>query len=115
MSDKKFLFLYRGPAEQPKWNPSPEEMQAAFAQWEAWKTKFNKEVIDMGDGLKPDGGAVYKGGTLTDGPYVEAKEIMGGYSIVKATSLARAVEIAKECPMSFMPGNSIEIREMAGY
>jgi hypothetical protein len=114
MSTTKFLYLYRGPANAPSKPPSPEEMQAMFATWTAWKNKFNQEIIDIGDGLKP-GGAVYKSGAVTDGPFIEAKEIMGGYSIVQAASLARAVEIAKECPMNHMPGASIEIRELAGF
>jgi hypothetical protein len=113
MSTTKFLFLYRKPAEGAP-HPSPDQLQAMFANWMAWKTKFNQEIIDLGDGLKP-GGAVFKGGVLTDGPFIEAKEIMGGYSIVQTTSLARAGEIARECPMNHNPGASIEIRELAGY
>ena len=114
MSTTKFLYLYRNPPSPSAKPPSPEEMQAMFAAWTAWKTKFNQEIIDVGDGLKP-GGAVYKAGVVTDGPFIEAKEIMGGYSIVQTASLARAVEIAKECPMNHIPGASIEIRELAGY
>ncbi len=85
-----------------------------FALWTGWKAKFDKEIIDVGDGLKP-GGAIFRGGAVTDGPFIEAKEVMGGFSIVTASSLARAVEIARECPINHMPGSSIEIREMAGY
>lgn len=114
MSTTKFLFLYRNPAAAPSKPPSPEEMQAMFAQWNAWKAKFDKEILDVGDGLKP-GGAIYKAGSVTDGPFIEAKEVMGGFSIVGASSLARAVEIAQECPINFLPGASIEIREMAGF
>lgn len=114
MSTTKFLYLYRSPHAAPSKPHSPEEMQAMFAQWNAWKTKFDKEIVDVGDGLKP-GGAVYKAGAVTDGPFIEVKEIMGGFSIVSVSSLARAVEIAKECPINFMPGASIEIREMAGF
>jgi hypothetical protein len=112
----KFLFLYRSPAAGPAWAPSPEEMQAMFKQWTDWKAKFNSEIVDMGDGLKPDGAsAVYRAGAVTDGPYIEAKEVMGGYTIVAAKSLARAIEIAKDCPMNHRPGASIEIRELAQY
>jgi hypothetical protein len=114
MSTTKFLYLYRSPAQAPRKAPSPEEMQAMFAQWNAWKAKFDTEIIDVGDGLKP-GGAVYKAGKVVDGPFIEAKEVMGGYSIVAASSIARALEIAKECPMNFIPGASIEIRELSGF
>lgn len=85
-----------------------------YAQWNAWKAKFNDEIIDIGDGLKP-GGVVYKAGTVSDGPFIEAKEVLGGFSIVQTSSLARALEIAKECPFNFMPGASVEIREMMGF
>ncbi len=114
MSTTKFLYLYRAPAKASSKPPSPEEMQAMFAQWNAWKAKFDLEILDVGDGLKP-GGAVYKAGSVTDGPFIEAKEVMAGYSIVAAASLARAVDIAKECPMNFVPGASIEIRELSGF
>ncbi|HTV24654.1 MAG TPA: YciI family protein [Polyangiaceae bacterium] len=115
MSTTKFLYLYRSPANAPSKPPSPEQLQAMFAAWTAWKTKFDDEIIDMGDALKATGGAVYKAGIVTDGPFIEAKEIMGGYSIVQTASLARAVEIAKACPMNEIPGASIEVRELAGY
>jgi hypothetical protein len=111
---QKFLFLYRNPAGVNMAPPSPEAMQAMFAAWNGWKTKFGSEIADVGDGLKP-GGALYKAGKVTDGPFVEAKEVLGGYSIVQVTSLERAVQIAKECPINEMPGASIEIREMAGF
>ena len=115
MATTKFLYLYRTPASAtPSKPPSPEEMQAMFAAWNAWKSKFDKEIIDVGDGLKP-GGALYKAGSVTDGPFVEAKEVMAGYSIVQTASLARAVEIAKECPINDLPGASVEVRELAGF
>lgn len=113
MSTTKFLYLYRNPANASSKPPSPDEMQAQYAAWMAWKTKFDQEIVDVGDGLKP-GGAVVKNGVVTDGPFIEAKEIMAGYSMVQAASLARAVEIAKECPIN-QAQYSIEIRELAGF
>lgn len=115
MSTTKFLFLYRGPADQPQWDPSPEQIQEVFAEWNAWKAKFAQEIIDLGDGLKPTGAAVLRDDAVTDGPFIEGKEVMGGYSIVAASSLERALEIARECPIKLQPGSSIEIRELAGY
>jgi len=109
----KFLYLYRFPAGGAPKPASPEEMQAQYAAWAAWRAKFEKEVIP-GEGLKP-GGAVVKAGNVTDGPYIEAKEVMGSYAFVETSSMARAIEIAKECPINMMPGASVEIRELGYY
>jgi hypothetical protein len=114
MSTTKFLFLYRAPVDAKK--PSPEEAQALYAQWKGWKEKFEKEILDTGENINPAGGiAVVKGGAVTDGPYVESKELMGGYNFIETTSLARAIEIAKECPFALAPGGSVEIRELRSY
>jgi hypothetical protein len=109
----KFLFLYRCPATGAPKPASPEEMQAQYAAWSAWRAKFDKEVIP-GEGLKP-GGAVVKGGNVTDGPFIEAKEVMGSYAFVESGTLERAIEIAKECPINSVPGASVEIRELGWY
>jgi hypothetical protein len=110
----KFLFLYRFPQAGAQKPSSPEEMQAQYAAWTAWKAKFEKEVTP-GEGLKPGSAAVVKGGAVTDGPFIEAKEVLGSYCFVEAASLARAIEIAKECPINSIPGASVEIREVGGY
>jgi hypothetical protein len=109
---QKFLYLFRFAAGAPPKPASPEEMQAQYAAWSAWRKKFEKEVTP-GEGLK-GGGAVVKGGNVTDGPYIEAKEVMGSYAFVAASSLAHAIEIAKECPINQISGASVEIREL-GY
>jgi hypothetical protein len=108
----KFLYLYRFPAGAVPKPSSPQEMQAQYAAWAAWRAKFEKEVIP-GEGLK-SGGAVVRGGNVSDGPFIEAKEVMGSYAFVEAGSLAHAIEIAKECPINTIPGASVEIREL-GY
>ena len=109
----KFLFLFRFPAAGAPETPSPEQMQAQYAAWAAWRAKFEHEVIP-GEGLKP-GGAVVKGGNVTDGPFIEAKEVMGSYAFVETGSLAQAIEIAKECPIKMTPGASVEVRELGRY
>lgn len=110
----KYLFLYRTESSNQTRNPSPDEMQAMMAQWAEWKTKFKDSIVDVGDGLKP-GGRVYTAGEVTDGAFAEAKEVLGGYSMVQAVSYDAAVEVARTCPVTQMPGYSIEIRELAGY
>lgn len=109
-----FLFLYRS-SPDPKHQPSPAEMQAAYAQWKAWMDKHAKEILAQppaGSGPKADGvAAVCRAGAVTDGPYVEGKEIVGGWSFIETETFAKAVEIAKGVPMF----SSVEIREIVSY
>lgn len=110
----KYLFLYWAPGGPSDAQPSPEEMQQMLAQWTEWKRKFNEQVIDLGDGLKP-GGKVLRNAEVTDGPFAEMKEIVAGYSVIVARNYDEALEVARACPMSFVPGAVIELREMAGF
>ena len=105
----KFLFIYRE-STAPGTRPSPEEMQALQGQWYAWMQKFSASILPGGDGLKHSG-RVLKSGIVTDGPYVEAKEIVVSFGIIQAVDYDAAVAIARDCP----PGHTIEIRELAGY
>lgn len=111
---QKYLFLHRsepGHSQPEQGKPSPEQMQAMFAKWNAWKEKFKDNIIDWGDKLKP-GGKIVSASSVSDGPFVEAKEVIGGFMIVAAESLDDAIAIAKEMPAG--PGARIEIREMMG-
>lgn len=115
MSKKRFLILNRSPIDATARRPSPEDMQAAMAKFQAWKAQFAEEFVDVGDALKP-GGVVYRDGTVTDGPFIEGKEVMGGYMIVATTSIERALEILKACPIHTQGSrSSFEIREMSRY
>jgi hypothetical protein len=122
MLNTNYLLLYRTSADAPRWEkekPSPQKMQEAYAQWKAWMEKFSKELIDTHKtigGLNPTAkSAVYKAGTVTDGPYVEGKEVLAGFSFISADSLERALEIAKECPINREPGASVELRPLTFY
>jgi hypothetical protein len=110
----KFLCLFRFAASTwPAKPSSPQEMQAQYMAWKAWMAKFEKELIP-GDGLKP-GGVVLRGGNVTDGPFIEAKEVLASYNLIQTSSLERAVEIIKACPIGMDPNTSVEIRELGGY
>jgi hypothetical protein len=110
----KYAFLYRKSAV-PSEQPSPAEMQTGYMQWKAWMGKYAKEILEQPparSGPKPGGAAaVCRAGAVTDGPYVEGKEIVGGWSFIEAESLPRAIEIAKEVPMF----TSVEIIEIATF
>ena len=105
----KFLFIYRE-STVSRAQPSPEEMQALQGAWYAWMQKFSSAIVPGGDGLKHTGRLV-KAGLVTDGPYVEAKEIIVSFGVIPAADYDAAEAIARECP----PGHTIEIRELAGY
>ncbi|HMP02562.1 MAG TPA: YciI family protein [Gemmatales bacterium] len=110
----KFLFVYRAPPmDGPP--PSPEQMQAVLAAWGDWIGKFAQagSIVDAGDGLKETGRVLNSKGVVTDGPFVEAKEVLGGYSIIQAPDYDAALKVAKACPAAQY--GSIEIRELAGY
>jgi hypothetical protein len=109
----KFLLLYRDAAE-PRTQPSPEEMQGFLAMWGEWFQQFGSKIVDGGDALLPTGRVLKPGGEVANGPYVEAKEIIGGFSVVEAEHYEAAVEIAQACPIAKI-GGGIEIREFAGY
>jgi hypothetical protein len=89
-------------------------MQDMFAAWNAWKEKFKANILDMGSKLAPTG-RVASGTGVTDGPFVEAKEIVGGYMILTAESYDEALEVVREGPGMLAPGAQIEIRELVGY
>ncbi len=109
----KYLLIYRDSAD-PNNQPSPEEIQSFLQMWEGWFQKFKTEIVDPGDGLLPTGRVLKSDGVVADGPYVEAKEMIGGFSVVEANSYEAAVEVARECPIALV-GGAIEIREFAGY
>lgn len=113
-NSQRYLLAYRNAVLAEARPPSPEDIQRMLAQFNAWKSKYMQEIVDLGDGLRP-AGKVVRAGTTTDGPFVEAKEVLGGYSIVQVAGLDRALEIARTCPVLSIPGASVEVREMAGY
>ena len=68
-------------------------------------------MVDGGDALKPGGAIVNSDLSITDGPFAESKELVGGYSMVEAPDLAAAIEIAKGSPMP-KSGGTVEVREL---
>jgi len=95
------MFMYPG-IEEKDWNPTAEDVAAM--------SRYNEELRKAGmllslDGLRPpsDGGVVsFEDGkaTITDGPFAEAKEVVGGYWLIQARSKEEALEWASRCPDS---------------
>jgi hypothetical protein len=106
MSD--FTFLYRGRDT----NPSPEQAQKTMQKWRAWFKELgdNGHLKDIGHPLEKSG-KVVKGTqkTVIDGPFAEAKDVIGGLTIIQARDLEHASELAKGCPILDV-GGSVEVR-----
>ena len=105
---EKFMYLFRGgdAADQ-----SPEAMQAHMQKWFNWMGDLSqKGVLVGGEPLQRAGKQLNGAGIApTDGPFIEAKEMVGGYLIVNARDLDEAVELAKGCP-GLEVGGKVEIR-----
>lgn len=104
----EFVFLYRGgePAA------SAEEGQQTMQKWMAWMQELgqNGHLKDAGQPLESAGKVVAgRSKTVTDGPYAETKDIVGGFTLVTAESLAQAAELSKGCPI-FDAGGMVEVR-----
>ena len=106
----QFLLVFRHPQEGP--DPTPEEMQKIFGRWMDWMKGMKARGQFVGADRLQDTGNVLRGprgATVTDGPFAESKEIMGGYVIVEAADLAAATEIARGCP-GLDGGTIVEVR-----
>ena len=108
---KEFMMIFRMDPTGG-YEPTPEQMQESIQQWQSWiggiaaQGKFvsTNQLGDSGKTVKP-------GGVITDGPYAEIKEIIGGYIIVKADDLDDAIKLTEDCPM-FYVGGHVEVREI---
>ncbi len=113
MSKQNYLCIQRNRPGQPGKGqaPSPAQMEEMYAKFNAWKEKFQGNIVDMGGKLS-GGGKIVTAEGAKDGPFVEAKEVIGGYMIVSAESIEEAVEVARQCPGVARPGSSVEVREI---
>ena len=106
--------LFRGSDWQK--SLSAEEMQKVSDQWMAWFDRLRKEGKAVaGNPLEREGRLVSgKGGrVISDGPFAESKEAIGGYFLLKVDSMDAAVAIARDCP-GLPYGARVEVRPVAG-
>ncbi len=111
---KEYLFVYRMDYTVPP-TGTEEEMAALTKRWMDWLGGLaaQNKVSDMGRRLAVETGKVVKGeNVVTNGPFVEIKESIGGYSLIKADDYDEAIELAKGCPILTVGGN-VEVREIS--
>ncbi len=110
---KEFLLLFRG-GDAERTQLSPEQIQAHMKRWQDWIGGIAQKNILVGAQPLENGGKVLKGTSkkLTDGPFMEGKEVLGGYVLLKANTIEEATEIAKGCPNLESESGTVEIREI---
>jgi len=104
----EFTYLFRG----RDISASPEEMQKSMEKWVVWFKDLGAKghIKDPGHPLEHAGKVVSgRQKVVTDGPFAEAKDVVGGYIIVEAKDLGHAAELAKDCPI-LQVGGSVEVR-----
>jgi hypothetical protein len=108
---KEFLLVFRRDFVAAESQPSPEQLQAMMKPWQDWMGSLaaQNKLVDSGNRLASEGRVVASNKVVTNGPYVEVKEAIGGYIIVKAASIDEAAELAKDCPILTIGGN-VEVR-----
>lgn len=111
MNNKTYMCILRSNSGSCE-KPSPSEMELMYAKYQEWQKKFADNIVDMGNKLGDSGSVVRQDG-VTDGPFVELKEIIGGYMTLTATTLDEAIDVIKESPMIADASVSIEIREIS--
>ncbi|MFL5740443.1 MAG: YciI family protein [Flavisolibacter sp.] len=107
---EKFMLIFQGGADPGQ---SPQDMQAHMGKWMAWIEKLNKQgKYVAGEPLTP-GGKLIKGPkkTVTDGPFTEGKEVVGGFFIVNAKDINEAVSICDDYP-DYEYGGTIQVRQV---
>jgi hypothetical protein len=112
----QFMYLFRASAEGRRAAlGTPERARESLAGWLAWirDLEARGHLANPGQPLEP-GGKVVRGKDklVTDGPFVEVKDLILGFIVVEARDLAEAVELAKGCPMLHGDG-SVEVRPVA--
>ena len=114
VSNKTYMCILRSESEQgcdSSSSPSPTEMEAMYAKYQAWQDKFTDNIKDMGGKLSGSASVVRQSG-VEDGPFIELKEIVGGYMMISAKDMDEAVAVINQSPMIESPNVSIEIREI---
>lgn len=112
---KEFMYIFRNTLQEEEAfaRLSPKDMEQDMKLWNDWMGKLAAEgKIVGGQPLFPHGKVVRPGNSITDGPFVEGKDAVGGYLIIRANDVDEAVRLSDGCPMLRTPTGSVEVREI---
>jgi len=103
----EFVYLYRNGEKM-----SPEQMQQQMGRWVAWMKDLETKgaLKNPGHPLERSGKVVSGSNrAVSDGLFAEAKDVIGGFTIVEARDVDHAVELTAGCPI-FLVGGGVEVR-----
>jgi hypothetical protein len=104
-----YVLIYRG----GNTTGSPEELQRRMQKWITWMQELAEagHLKDRGHPLEGAGKTVRgRQKSVVDGPFAEAKDAIGGFSLIQARDLDAAVEISKGCPIFEADSGAVEVR-----
>ncbi len=106
---EKFMLIFHGGIKSES---SPEELQANMGKWMAWINKLHAEgKYVSGEALLPGGKLVTGKNAVTDGPYTEGKELVGGYFVINGATMDEAIAEATEHYPDYDFGGSVQVRQ----
>jgi hypothetical protein len=109
----QFLYLYRmADTARQEAMGTPERAQQSMQRWMTWMNDLDAKghLKDRGQPLERTGKVVRgQQKTVTDGPFTEAKDWVGGFTLVEARDIDHAVELSRGCPI-LEGGGSVEVR-----
>src|SRR5258708_12479084 len=91
----RYLCMQRSLPGGENRKPSPAEMQDMYATFRSWQEKFQENLVDMGGRL---GAGRLVTEPAADGPFVELKELVGGYMIVSPQNLHSSITVPRRPP-----------------
>ena len=108
----KYLILIHGD-EAASEGATQADFDAMMVAHNEFSTKHADAIVG-GEALMPSSTAtsIRDGGAITDGPFVETKEALGGYYLIQAADLDAAIAVAKDCPM---PIGGVEVRPVMEF
>lgn len=111
----KYMMIFRNTpvSEDAYAQMSPEQMQAEIEKWNTWIGGIAAQGKLIGSDALENTGKIVTGAkrVITDGPYVESKELVSGYLLMHAENEQDAVENSKGCPIFEIDG-SVEVRKL---
>ena len=108
----EYMLIFRNAIPKGHEIPSGEQMKTMVSQWQNWITEISYlGKYSSTNRLQSEGKTIRPGKVVTDGPFVEGKEMVGGYLIIKSDNLDEAVTLAKSCP-ALEYGGTVEVRSV---